>query len=387
MAEPNQDILRVLSAQADPGFDPAATFALEPATALGDPSTTWLWEGYILGGKLTLLDARGGSGKTRLFLAMAACLSLGRFPFGIGGHPVTVDPGKSLLISSEDDPEESAQTFGEIGGDKSKLFLYNPGVHGGIVLDDAGCQRLEDLILVNGIQLVGLDPILQFMPTDVRGQTDNQGITKTLARLSGVARKTGAAIILIRHWAMNLTAREVNQMGAGGESWRNVCRGQRILFPHPENNTRQDETRVLIVNGRHTQRIRYEGTFEMVISRGMQAFIHPDKVELGPYVDTYPALGTFLGVAPQVSTGARGPKPGERQRAAQLIVDYLVAHGRTAYSRDVREALESQGINKNRFYEAKQELVSTEYMTDDRGRWSLTERADPFSDNQPWWVE
>ena len=88
-----------------------------------------------------------------------------------------------------------------------------------------------------------------------------------------------------------------------------------------------------------------------------------------------------------MSTGARGPKPGERQRAAQLIVDYLVAHGRTAYSRDVREALESQGINKNRFYEAKQELVSTEYMTDDRGRWSLTERADPFSDNQPWWVE
>lgn len=387
MATSDSALLQAMLGASDSGIDAASEYVLQTAKSLSAPEIQWLWEGYLLRGKLTLIDARGGSGKTRLFLAIAACVSQGVFPFGIGGEPVTLPAGRSMLMSGEDDPEESAQTYNELSGVADNMFFYSPSVHGELTFDDAGITRLENLIRVNGISLVGVDPVLQFMPKDVRGQTDNQGITQCLSRLNGVARRTNASIVMIRHWAMNLTAREINQLGAGGESWRNVSRGQRILLPHPENNTRRDWMRSLVVNGRHTQRVRYEGCFEIAIDKGVQTFIHPRDVDLTPYIDAFPSLGAYLGVAPSVSAGTRGPKPGERQRAAQLIVDYLVAHGRAAYSRDVREALDALGVNKNRFYEAKNELVSTEYMTDDRGRWSLTERADPFSDNQPWWVE
>lgn len=50
--------------------------------------------------------------------------------------------------------------------------------------------------------------------------------------------------------------------------------------------------------------------------------------------------------------------------------------------------LGDQGFNKTSIYDARNELIATGYLTDDRGRWSLTDKFDMFADDEdgPWWT-
>lgn len=381
------DPASILFSAATAGIEqPAQEYVLPRASSLAAPSLNWLWPGYVPGGKLTLIDARGGTGKTRLALGMMACLSIGSWPFGIGGQVATCEPARSMLITSEDDPEDSALTFREMGGDLDQLILYSPDT-GALTLDDSGLTQLEAIIIANQLRMVVFDPVLQYMPGTVRGQTDNQGITQTLSKLQRVARSTGVAIVLIRHWAMSQTDREASQLGAGGESWRNSSRAQIILFPHPENATRRDWTQVLAVSGRNTQRVVYEQFFGIEIERGRQTFIHPDQVDLDPYLDSFKMLARHLGKAPPIDPGARGPEPEVTRQIATAIIDAVRARPRI-YRRDLVASLIEAGHAKTTVYRAVATLLEQGHLVEEKWQLSLA-NEDMFADDAatPWWLE
>lgn len=370
--------------------DPAAEFRLPTAASLAGPQVRWLWEGYMLQGKQVIVDAPGGSGKTRFTLGVGAGITTGVFPFGIEDRPVPVAPRNFIHISSEDDPEESAETFREIGGDVDHAHFITPTHKDPVVLDEDGCRRLASMITVNNVGVVVLDPLLQFLPGFVKSQIDNTGITRVMSMLNSVARETGATILSIRHFAKGKEGKEINQFGAGGEAFRNAARGQFVFFPHPLNVQRRNYHRVLIVSGRNTQRVMYQPFLEMVVDDGIQTWIHPSRVDVEPYVAENEPLRRFLGVAPSVQTGSRGPSAEAKQKAAQAILDYLMSHDRNGYSRDVLTALTAAGHNRATVYRARESLVASGHISDDRGRWRLTDDFDPFSDDAqtaPWWLE
>ncbi|MBN8689988.1 MAG: AAA family ATPase [Armatimonadetes bacterium] len=110
-----RDVDAIVDRMLDEGLQEMERYAqrdLLPAAGLPPSTTVWLWEGYIMRGKVTNVEAKGGSGKSRLILGIAAGLSLGVWPFtSDSATSVTCKPGKTLILTSEDTPEEITDTF------------------------------------------------------------------------------------------------------------------------------------------------------------------------------------------------------------------------------------------------------------------------------------
>lgn len=369
--------------------DPWSKYRLAPTPVTGRCATEWLWPGFLLKGKLTLFDAKGSSGKTRLFLGIASCLGRGFFPFGVHGESCEVPMGRSLLITSEDDAEEIAGIYQSIGGIHGTLLVLNPAEVGGLELDGGGLEELETYIWVNQVSLICLDPVLQLLPRDVKGAVDPQGVTRFLSGLQGICARLGCTMILMRHFAMMSTGRDINQYGAGPEAWRNVSRGQWILLPHPESNSRPQWMECLVVSGRNTISTRYEPYFAFGVDHGVQAWIHPDSVDLEPYMEKYTPLRAFLGMPPIASNKGKGAGRPNAQcvLAAKLIVDFLLTHSREWPAPRMIKMLSSKDIPRTTGFRARDFLVDDGTLVVVDGVWRLAADYDQFADVEQWWMK
>ena len=77
-----------------------------PFSEIEHRELTWLWEGLIPSGMLTVLWGNPGVGKSQMLTDIAARVSRGDpMPCFDGEKPIRPDgPGNVLLVSSEDDP-------------------------------------------------------------------------------------------------------------------------------------------------------------------------------------------------------------------------------------------------------------------------------------------
>jgi len=349
---------------------------------IGDPSDSWMWPGYIMDRRITNLEAPGSSGKSRFALGIAACLSHGAFPFGLDCEPVKVDPRVTLAFAAEDPEEDIAATYRECGGRNGFLRIYNQSRQGPFCFDDEGYCRLRRWVMQAGVKNILIDPVIAYVPKDVRSQNDNVAITQFMAGLNAFCAEMNVAALIVRHFGKSTVDKEVHQLAAGGEAWRNSARGQFVMFAHPENGP--GLTRVLIVPSRDTMRVQYRPAFEMVIDQGEQRFVSPGSINLEPYAERYPALKRKLGLgAAQVDRkGSHGPAPKRVQEAADALVRYLVSVGGQKFSSTaVDEVLaQSPGIAKRTLYRAKDLLIETKQIEDVSGVWSLKfDEEDPFA--------
>ncbi len=364
--------------------DDLSEFVLPNAEGLPSPVTDWMWEGYVLRGKLTNIEAKGGGGKSRLLLGIAACLSNGVFPFTYEPEVRKVPEGAILYFSSEDTACENAQTFEDCGGNRKHFIPYNKKNFGTLRLNDEGLTKFDKMIRANGIVMAAFDPILQYLPDFVKSQNDNVAITQFLDDLRTVAESTNAAIFPIRHWAKGTLGKDVEDLAAGGEAWRNGARGQFVLFPHPKN--MNNWSQFLVVPGRNTQRVQYGKPFAIQVSTGLQTFVHPKDIDWESYCEAFPALGKRYG-SPKanVQRSTRGPAPKARQEAAQAILDLLLKReGKSMYCTEVINELDGKGEGlhaRNTLYLARKALIDQGLLTDTRGLWQVTDAYDPFDDD------
>ncbi len=351
---------------------------ISDATGLEPSQTDWLWEGYMLKGKVTNIEARGGAGKSRLVLAIAACGSIGCFPFGPHGEPIRFEPWSTLYLSSEDDPAEIADTFEECGGDRKYLKIYDPREHGPLTIHGEGEDRLIRMIQKNGVKNVVADPVLEFAPAYLKSQSDNVAITQFMAGLRRVGAKTESAVTIMRHFAKGMIGKEMHELAAGGEAWRNGARGQFVLFSHPEN--RIGWTQILVCPARNTMRVQYAKPFGIEIDSGRQFFLTPEQVDMEKYMEHYDVLKRRYG-GPQANLprGTRGPGNEALEKTAQAILDYLYKNGAT-YTKAVRTDLIAAGFVQATIYRAKDALIAKGLIVDDRGTWSIGDTYDPFDD-------
>jgi hypothetical protein len=367
--------------------DDLSEFIVPNAVGLAKPQISWLWDGYVLAGKLTNIEAKGGGGKSRLLLGIAACLSNGCFPFGYEQEIIKVDRKRTLYFSTEDTAEEVAQTFEECGGDREYLHIFSPKNGGRMVLDSNGLTRLSKTITAVGASWVPFDPILEYAPPSLKSQNDNTEITKFMADLRGVAESTNSAIAPIRHFAKGLLGKGIEDFGAGGEAWRNGARGQFVLFPHPEN--KRFWSQFLVVPGRNSLRVQYGDPFAIEVRDGRQLFVSSIDVDWEKYCSAYAAIDARFGKPKaDIERGARGPAPKEVLEAAQAIMDALVAApGRKLYSKAVRSILkqdEPGGYTTSTITRARKELLKSNQIEDDNGFWTLLDdNYDPFADDPP----
>ncbi len=137
----------------------------------------WLWPNRIPLGKMTTFAGQGGLGKTFVLLDIAARISTGaEWPFA-GGE--CAEPGKVLIISGEDDEEDTlVPRLIELGADLTKIAFLSTDAHDHFSM--AALQLLTDVIHIMGdVRMVAIDP-----PTSYLGGVDDHKNSELRALLT-----------------------------------------------------------------------------------------------------------------------------------------------------------------------------------------------------------
>jgi RecA-family ATPase len=154
--------------------------------------TMWLWYPFLPTGKISILVAEQGEGKTTMALAIASYVTRG---IGLPGMDNYQEPGNVIFQSAEDDYNEVIfQRLEAAGADMNRIsFINDPD--GLLTLDS---EEFPEYIDKKSAKLLILDPIQAYIGThDLNRATDIRNI---LSPLRKVAAKTGCAILLIAYY-------------------------------------------------------------------------------------------------------------------------------------------------------------------------------------------
>src|SRR5215217_7378050 len=159
----------------------------------------WLWPSWLALGKLALVDGDPGLGKSAITLDLTARVSAGKgFPDG-----ATCEAAGVVLLSAEDGLADKIRPrFDAAGAEVERVLSL------ATVPDENGHDRLlsipEDIPLIEkgirrvGARLVVVDPLMAFLSGETNSNRD-QDVRRALAPLAGLAERTGACVLVVRH--------------------------------------------------------------------------------------------------------------------------------------------------------------------------------------------
>lgn len=191
-------------------FDPRTTAAEDfggaPATAtepllvalssVQSVETRWLWRPYVPLGKITLMEADPGTGKTYMALSMAAVVSSGgRFY----GEPDTVcrAPANVVYQSAEDGLADTIKPRMETlipQPDFGRIFVIDEHQKGLTLLD----RRIETTLQRIRPALFILDPLQAYLGATVDMHRANE-VRPVLAQIARLAEQYECAFLIVMH--------------------------------------------------------------------------------------------------------------------------------------------------------------------------------------------
>jgi hypothetical protein len=191
----------------------------------------WLWDGRIPMGEVTLVVAKGGTGKTFAVTDLAARVTRGAaMPGGCAAGPA----GSVVLISGDDDPGAVlAWRLMAAHADLARVIDCSEvdGAPFAIGGKDTMLPALHELVAAHGdIRAVILDPLARLTRVAITAtKTINTEVMNPLRRM---ARETGCAVILVHHetksgsiaggQALIDSARSVLRVSKGDDGIRSV---------------------------------------------------------------------------------------------------------------------------------------------------------------------
>jgi hypothetical protein len=155
---------------------------------------TWMWEPWIAAGMLACCDGLPGEGKSTMLIDVAARVTTGR---AMPDDSPGVGTGVVLYLNFEDPAATVLRPrFDAAGADVSRVRVLDPEAHDLFKLG-RGCP-LEAMIIEHGATLVVIDPLFTAVPDNVN-MHHGQDARRVLSQLAGIAHRTGAAIVVVRH--------------------------------------------------------------------------------------------------------------------------------------------------------------------------------------------
>lgn len=278
----------------------------------------WLWPGYIRKQQLNLVEGKGSVGKTTFLLSIAAAGSIGRLPFG-----EECEPFSTLIFARQDSPGEIRAKMRQITGghfDPKRIFIRT----GAMCLDPMGMSELHDSMLEHKVSYVPFDPMKTYFPSSIQTEFANIQQNKFFDELRAIVQNVDAAPMLTRHFARFTNGRDLTDMGAGGEEWRNSARAQLVFLPHPHN---AGETGVFSARG--SLNAKPGPPFGYALLRnGEIGWISPEHFELEVYAEAYPAVAEHYGIQTEDTTpkSKRG-RPSNRRADAIAWLSERLASG------------------------------------------------------------
>lgn len=168
----------------------------------------WLWYGWLPLGKVSILEGDSDVGKSTVTLTWAAIVSQGKpWPTSVIGTKrvdSVADPADVILVGIEDDEDDTiVPRLIAAGADLERIATLNRPV------DEWGEAKpftipddidwLRQGITETNAKLVVIDPISACMPENVKHGVDTS-VRRVLMHLVDLARETGCAILLVRHF-------------------------------------------------------------------------------------------------------------------------------------------------------------------------------------------
>lgn len=195
----------------------------------------WLIPQFVPLGKLSAFVGDGGRGKSTITLAMAADLSQGRGMFGLSYPADEVIQGDTLLISCEDDFEDTiVPRLISMRADLSRIHSLEGVVKG----DKKGRFTLEDFEVLKEylqgnqqVRLVIIDPAGAYIGN--KDDHRDSELRQLLGPLTEVAATQNVAIILVKHINKSTTSSAIHRT-TGSVAWGNAVRSVLMFAPHPE---------------------------------------------------------------------------------------------------------------------------------------------------------
>lgn len=211
------------SAQAE-----SVSVGLKLLSEFNEETTDWFMPPYIPLGALTLIQGDPGVGKSRATRALIATLtSGGKLPTG-----QKCDPAHVILLSCEDSPSRVlVREFRELGADPTKISLVDVD-EGGDVPASAAIENLEDNIRETGARLVVIDPVVEYIGSQVEMNQSNQ-VRAFLKNLRGIAARTNIAILLVHH-LNKATGQKAIYRSVGSIDFIAACRSALMVGQDPD---------------------------------------------------------------------------------------------------------------------------------------------------------
>ena len=209
------------------------------ASDVEEKQISWLWQGRIPLGAITLLDGDPGLGKSLITIDLAARVTTGRdMPDGTPG----VDGGV-VLLSAEDDLAATVRPRLEA----ASAYLDRVEMLRGVTLYDldTGTEQQRFLLLPGDIpylervirqveaRLVVIDPLMAYLDSTVNSWSD-QHVRAAFAPLTALAERTGAAILILRH-LNKATGMSAIHRGGGSIGIVAAARSGLLVAKHPDN--------------------------------------------------------------------------------------------------------------------------------------------------------
>lgn len=183
----------------EPVDDPIRV-AAEGVVRLSDVTVTavsWLWNGRLALGELTVLDGDPGVGKSQIVAEIAACVSTGR---PLPGGSIDV-PSQVLLVDYENDLARTlAPRVHAAAGDGNLIFwLDHDALRAPLDLAaPTGPEALERRVRETGAALVVIDPLVAALGPSVDTFKD-QSVRRPLLALRTIAQRNNCAVLVVRH--------------------------------------------------------------------------------------------------------------------------------------------------------------------------------------------
>ncbi|MBQ2152333.1 MAG: AAA family ATPase, partial [Clostridia bacterium] len=189
--------------------------------------TEWLWYPYIPSGKLTILAADPGTGKTFFSLYLAAQTSTGR-PFY--GQELYNKPGVVVYQTAEDGIADTL---------KPRLEPMNPNFDNIVVYDESNeslsfsesYQKIEDIMQDLHPKLMIFDPLQAYLGADVDMHRANE-VRPVMRKIGDLAEKYKCAVLLIMHNNKNTSAQALYR-ALGSIDITAIVRSQLIMAKDP----------------------------------------------------------------------------------------------------------------------------------------------------------
>lgn len=184
---------------------------------------TWLWDGWLPAGKLTILAGTAGTGKTTLALGLAAALtSGGRWPDGT----LCQQRGNVLIWSAEDKADDTLVPrliasgadmkrchFIEGVSEDGKSEAFDPSK------DIAGLLKAVERI--GGASLLIIDPIVSAVSGDMHRAND---VRRSLQAIVDFAEAHNCAVLAVSHFAKGGAGKSPQDRVIGSQAFGALAR-------------------------------------------------------------------------------------------------------------------------------------------------------------------